>query len=163
MRQGAHPPPQPLVLRWTIWQRSPQWAVSVLGVGLCSATDWGAGYSNCTPLAASQGGPSLDSRQGAGHCPPTPTASRARRWAGGRPSSYCTGSSTRTGTHWAASAQSPWVPLPDSPPGRACRLGPGGGSCACAGAGQHGPPPPAWRAVPCARPLAPRPEVPALR
>lgn len=75
---------------------------SVLGVGLCSATDWGGGYSGFLPPTTSQGGPSLNSGQQCLGLPLLYTEGRAWWWVGRWPSSYCTGSS-RQG--WAPAGQ----------------------------------------------------------
>lgn len=92
MGQGARP--QPLVLRRSGWQRSPMGS-SVLGIGLCSASDWEGEYSSCPPpTASSQGGPNLASWAGVlGVAPPPPPGGRAWWRVGRWPSSYCTGSS----------------------------------------------------------------------
>ena len=116
MGQGAQP--QPLVLRWSGWQRSPMGS-SVLGIGLCSATDWGGGYSSCPPPAASQGGPNLDSGWGFRSFPSS-THSGQSPVVGGQVAQQLLHREQQIrkgGTHEAAaSAQSPWVPQPGSPP-----------------------------------------------
>lgn len=74
---------------------------SVLGIGLCSATDWGEGHSGHPPhLPLVFSLPRAREEQ--------PSASRAKPARAG-PSSCCTGSSRQ---EWAPagslSAQSPW-------------------------------------------------------
>lgn len=85
---------------------------SVLGLGLCSATDWGGDYSGCPTPAASPG-------RGFRGCPSS-THSWQSLVVGGQMAQQLLHREQQigTGTHGAtASAQSPWVPQPGSPPG----------------------------------------------
>lgn len=122
MGQGAQP--QPLVLRWSGWQRSPMGS-SVLGIGLCSATDWGGGYSSCPPPAASQGGPNLDSGQAVQEFPllHPQRAEPGGGWAGG-PAVIAQGAADKEGHPQGSSI----CPEPLGPPTRqSSKLGPGAG------------------------------------
>lgn len=157
MGPGARP--QPLVLCQSGWQRSPMGS-SVLGIGLCSATDWEGAYSSCPLLLPARAGQPL--LKGVRDCPSC-TYSGQSLEVGGQVAQQLLHreQQTGTGTHRAAaSVQSPWVPWPGSPPGWASCLGPGGRSCACARAGQHDPPPPHSHGHLTGSPLHPAPPWP---
>lgn len=145
---------------------------SVLGIGLCSATDWGGGYSSC-PLPLP---PRVDPTwtQGRGFRSfPSSTHSGQSLVVGGQVAQQLLHreQQIRKGTHKAAaSAQSPWVHQPGSPPSWAQ----GQELCLCGGWTERPTPascprlpsglPPAPLPLgppPC--PLAPPPEVPILR
>lgn len=117
------------MLRWSGWQKSPLGS-SVLGIGLCSATD-GEG-----PERLPAGGrPSLGSGQGAG--PPLLHPQQEEPGLGGRVAQQLLHAEQQTGTgtrRAAAFTQSPWVPWPGP-------AGPRRRRCACARDGQHGPDP----------------------
>lgn len=110
MGQGARP--QPLVLCQSGWQRSPMGS-SVLGIGLCSATDWGGAYSSCPRSLPARAGPACTQARGARDCPSC-TYSGQSLEVGGQVAQQLLHreQQTGTGTHRAAaSVQSPWVPL----------------------------------------------------
>lgn len=132
---------------------------SVLGIGLCSATVWGGGSSGCPPSHYLPRWAQRGFRAGVPGAAPSLHTGQSPV-VGGRVAQQLLHreQQTGTGTHRAAaSVQSPWVPRPGSLPRSASCLGPGGRSCACAGTGQHDPPPPRGpgRLSPAPRP--PRP------
>lgn len=94
---GQGPRPQPLVLCHCGWQRSPMGS-SVLGVGLCSATDWGGALQQLSPFSACQGRPSLYSGQGGQGLPLLyiQWAEPGGGWAGG-PAVIAQGAADREG------------------------------------------------------------------
>lgn len=163
MEQG--PQPQPLVLRQSGWQRTPngQFCAGLRPV-LCHRLGRGLQrlpHSRCLTWQGFQGLPLLHPQ----------LAELGGGWADG-PAVIAQGAADRDGHPRGNSI----CPEPLGPPARqSSRLGSGGKSCACAGAGQHGLPPP--RACshlegyplrpaplgpsPCS--LAPRHEVPILR
>lgn len=130
----------------------------MLGIGLCSATDWGEGYSGAPLPPPPRVGPAwTQGREARGR--PSSTHSRQSLAAGGRVAQQLLHREQQTGTGTcgaAASAQSPWVSRPGSPPGWASGLSglaQGQELCLCRG----------WAARP-APPRArgrPRPALPA--
>lgn len=84
---------------------------SMLGIGLCSTTDWGGGYSGCSPPTIPRAGPAWTQGRKARGCPSF-THSGQSLVVGGQVAQQLLHREQQTGmgTHRAAaSVQSPWV------------------------------------------------------